>query len=301
MANNRLGRGLAALISDMRDVTSPEFATYDEQGQLTHGVNEVEIDKIRPNPNQPRKIFNEESLNELAESIKTHGIVQPLVVTQIGEEYRIVAGERRFRAAKIAGLSTVPVIIKELTEKEIREIALIENLQREDLNPMEESEALYNLLTENNLTQEALAQVLGKSRPSVANSLRLLTLPVEVQMLVREMMISTGHAKVLVSIKPAELQIALAKEIVAKKLSVRDLEERIANIHHEKKVPAKRIKGISPEFKAFLTDMERVFGTKVRATGNDRKGKIVIDYYSPDDLQRIYDLIEKIKDRQKGD
>lgn len=296
MANSRLGRGFAALISDMREIDSPEIASYDEKGKLNQGVNELAIDLIKANPNQPRKTFHEESLNELAESIKTHGIVQPLVVTKIGEYYRIVAGERRFRAAKKAELATVPVIIKDLTEKEVREIALVENLQREDLNPMEESEALYNLLTENNLTQEALAQAIGKSRPAVANSLRLLTLPVQVQALVRDLSLSTGHAKVLVAVKPAEMQIALANEVVEKKMSVRDLEERIAELQREKKVPAERVRTLSPEFKALLSDMERVFGTKVRATGNDKKGKIVIDYYSADDLQRIYELIESLKE-----
>ncbi|HCU55711.1 MAG TPA: chromosome partitioning protein ParB [Clostridiales bacterium] len=296
MANSRLGRGFAALISDMREIDSPEIASYDEKGKLNQGVNEIAIDLIKANPNQPRKTFNEDSLNELAESIKTHGILQPLVVTKIGEYYRIVAGERRFRAAKRAELAAVPVIIRELSEKEVREIALVENLQREDLNPMEESEALYNLLTENNLTQEALAQAIGKSRPAVANSLRLLTLPVQVQALVRDLSLSTGHAKVLVAVKPAEMQIALAKEVVEKKMSVRDLEERIAELQKEKKAPAERVRTLSPEFKALLADMQRVFGTKVKATGNDKKGKIVIDYYSADDLQRIYDLIERLKE-----
>ena len=296
MANSRLGRGFAALISDMREIDTPEIATYDEKGKLNQGVNEIAIELVHANPNQPRKTFNEESLNELADSIKTHGILQPLVVTKMGDYYRIVAGERRFRAAKKAGLTAVPVIIKELSEKEVREIALVENLQREDLNPMEESEALYTLLTENNLTQEALAQAIGKSRPAVANSLRLLTLPVVVQAMVRELSLSTGHAKVLVSVKPAEVQIALANEVVEKKLSVRDLEERIAELQREKKSPAQRVKTISPEFKALLADMQRVFGTKVRATGSDKKGKIVIDYYTADDLQRIYDLVERLKE-----
>ena len=296
MANSRLGRGFAALISDMREIDTPEIATYDEKGKLNQGVNEIAIELVHANPNQPRKTFNEESLNELADSIKTHGILQPLVVTKMGDYYRIVAGERRFRAAKKAGLTALPVIIKELSEKEVREIALVENLQREDLNPMEESEALYTLLTENNLTQEALAQAIGKSRPAVANSLRLLTLPVVVQAMVRELSLSTGHAKVLVSVKPAEVQIALANEVVEKKLSVRDLEERIAELQREKKSPAQRVKTISPEFKALLADMQRVFGTKVRATGSDKKGKIVIDYYSADDLQRIYELVERLKE-----
>ena len=296
MANNRLGRGFAALVSDMREIVNPEIASYDEKGKLNQGVNEIEIELIRVNPNQPRKTFNAESLAELAESIKTHGVLQPIVLTKLGEGYRIVAGERRFRAAKKAGLKAVPAIVRDLSEKEVREIALVENLQREDLNPMEESEALYNLLTENDLTQEALAHAIGKSRPAIANSLRLLTLPVEVQAMVRELALSTGHAKVLVSVKPAEVQIALAKEVVEKKLSVRDLEQKIADLQREKKLPAQRVKTISPEFKALLADMQRVFGTKVRATGNDKKGKIVIDYYSSDDLERIYDLIERLKE-----
>ena len=296
MANNRLGRGFAALVSDMREIVNPEIASYDEKGKLNQGVNEIDIELIRVNPNQPRKTFNEESLAELAESIKTHGVLQPIVLTKLGEGYRIVAGERRFRAAKKAGLKAVPAIVRDLSEKEVREIALVENLQREDLNPMEESEALYNLLTENDLTQEALAHAIGKSRPAIANSLRLLTLPVEVQAMVRELALSTGHAKVLVSVKPAEVQIALAKEVVEKKLSVRDLEQKIADLQREKKLPAQRVKTISPEFKALLADMQRVFGTKVRATGNDKKGKIVIDYYSSDYLERIYDLIERLKE-----
>jgi len=296
MANNRLGRGFAALVSDMREIVNPEIASYDEKGKLNQGVNEIAMDLIHANPNQPRKIFNEDALNELAASIKTHGVLQPIVLVKMGDGYRIVAGERRFRAAKIAELKTIPAIVKDLTEKEVREIALVENLQREDLNPMEESEALYNLLTENNLTQEALATAIGKSRPAIANSLRLLTLPVEVQAMVRDLSLSTGHAKVLVSVKPAEVQIALAKEVVEKKLSVRDLEQRLLDLQREKKVPAARVKTISPEFKALLNDMQRVFGTKVRAMGNDKKGKIVIDYYSADDLERIYDLIERLKE-----
>ena len=298
MANNRLGRGFAALISDMREIDNPEIATYDEKGELNKGVNEIEIALIHANPNQPRKTFNEDSLHELADSITAHGVLQPLVLTKRGDGYRIVAGERRFRAAKLAGLTVVPAIVKDLSEQEVREIALVENLQREDLNPMEESEALYHLLTENNLTQEALARAIGKSRPAVANALRLLTLPVQVQTLVRDLSLSTGHAKVLVAVKPAEVQISLANEVVQKKWSVRELEERIADLQREKKTPADRVKSISPEFKSMLSDMERVFGTKVRANGNDKKGKIVIDYYSTDDLQRIYDLIEKLKEEE---
>ena len=171
----------------------------------------------------------------------------------------------------------------------------MENLQREDLNPMEESEALYTLLKENELTQEELAKTLGKSRPAVANSLRLLTLPRELQNMVRDLSLSTGHAKVLVGVKSPELQLALAKEVVAKRLSVRDLEARIAALQSERKIPAAK-KPISLELRAMVDDMQRVFGTKVRVSGSDKKGKIVIDYYSEDDLQRIYELLDRIKE-----
>ena len=295
MANSRLGRGFAALISDMRELDNPEIASYDEQGELNQGVTEVPIALVRPNPLQPRKTFDETSLAELAASIEAHGILQPLVVVARDGGYEIVAGERRYRAAKIAGLEKIPVIVKDISEKERREIALVENLQREDLNPMEASETLYTLLKENELTQEELAKTLGMSRPAVANSLRLLTLPREIQNMVRDLSLSTGHAKVLMGVKPPELQLALAKEVVQKKMSVRDLEARIAALQGEKKVPAAK-KPISLELRSMIDDMQRVFGTKVRVTGSDKKGKIVIDYYSEDDLQRIYDLVDRIKE-----
>lgn len=295
MANSRLGRGFAALISDMRELDSPEIETYDEKGELKSGVNEVAIDLVRANPLQPRKTFDEISLAELADSISAHGILQPLVVVKKDAGYEIVAGERRFRAAKLAGLKAVPVIVKEISEKERREIALVENLQREDLNPMEESEALYTLLKENDLTQEELAKTLGKSRPAVANALRLLTLPKEIQNMVRDLSLSTGHAKVLLGVKVPDLQLALAKEVVQKKLSVRDLEMRLAALAAEKKVPAAK-KAVSLELRAMIDDMQRVFGTKVRVAGSDKKGKIVIDYYNEDDLERIFELVEKLKE-----
>ncbi|MBP5405038.1 MAG: ParB/RepB/Spo0J family partition protein [Clostridia bacterium] len=295
MANSRLGRGFAALISDMREIDSPEIETYDEKGELKSGVNEVSIDLVRANPLQPRKTFDEISLAELADSISAHGILQPLVVVKKDAGYEIVAGERRFRAARLAGLKAVPVIVKEISEKERREIALVENLQREDLNPMEESEALYTLLKENDLTQEELAKTLGKSRPAVANALRLLTLPKEIQNMVRDLSLSTGHAKVLLGVKVPELQLALAKEVVQKKLSVRDLETKLAALVAEKKEPAAK-KAVSLELRSMIDDMQRVFGTKVRVAGSDKKGKIVIDYYNEDDLQRIFELVERLKE-----
>lgn len=300
MAGNRLGRGFAALISDMRELESPEITTYDEKGELNRGVNEVEIVKVKPNPNQPRKHFDEEALKELSVSISNYGILQPLVVVAKNDGYEIVAGERRYRSAIIAGLEKVPVIVKELSENERREIALIENLQREDLNPMEEAEALYQLLTENKLTQEELAGSLGKSRPAVANSLRLLTLCPPVQEMVRNAELSVGHAKVLMSIKAAAAQEALAREVILKKLSVRELESRIIEQLEGKvkKQPAAKLRHVSLELKELINDMQRVFSTKIRVSGNDNKGKIVIDYYSQDDLQRIYELLEILKEHQ---
>ena len=296
MANNRLGRGFAALISDMRELDSPEITTYDEKGELKSGVNEVSIDLVKANPLQPRKTFDETALAELADSITAHGILQPLVLVKRGEGYEIVAGERRFRAAKIAGLTAVPAIIKDISEKERREIALVENLQREDLNPMEESEALFSLLKENELTQEELAKTLGKSRPAVANALRLLTLPKEIQNMVRDGSISTGHAKVLMGVKLPDRQIALAREVAARHYSVRELEARVAALLGEHKVPAAKVKDVSLELRAMIDDMQRVFGTKVRLNGTDKKGKIILEYYTSDDLQRIYDVLDKARD-----
>lgn len=293
MASNKLGRGLASLIAEMSGLQSDDVKTYDEGGNLVAGVTEVSISEIKPNPGQPRKTFDENALAELATSIRNHGILQPLVITPTNDGYEIIAGERRFRAAKMAGLTSVPVIIKDVDEKTRREIALVENIQREDLNPMEEAEALYVLLKENDLTQEELAKVLGKSRPAVANALRLLTLQKSVQAYVRKGDLSVGHAKVLLAIKDPKLQIEYANEAARKGWSVRKLEKKVLELlvtgtpSREKIVPL--------EIRAMTDDMQRVFGTKVRVSGNEKKGRIVIDYCSADDLQRIYDLLEKLK------
>ncbi len=285
------GLGLGALFSDY----TADITTYDMNGDLNKGVEEMDIELIIPNPEQPRKNFDEDLLNELAISIKRYGVIQPITVVKNGLKYIIIAGERRYRACKIAGLKKIPVIVKDYTEKECKEIALIENLQREDLNPIEEAVAFRKLIDEYNLSQEELANNLGKSRPAIANSLRLLTLHPQVQKLVVDGRLSAGHARCLVSIKDYDAQIKYANAAADKKISVRELEMMVnAYLNPNKETPKKTIK-LTQELKEFVNDMQRIFATKVKIVGNEEKGRIYMDYYTKDDLQRIYELIDSLK------
>ncbi len=285
------GLGLGALFSDY----TADITTYDVNGDLNKGVEEMDIELIIPNPEQPRKNFDEDLLNELAISIKRYGVIQPITVVKNGLKYIIIAGERRYRACKIAGLKKIPVIVKDYTEKECKEIALIENLQREDLNPIEEAVAFRKLIDEYNLSQEELANNLGKSRPAIANSLRLLTLHPQVQKLVVDGRLSAGHARCLVSIKDYDAQIKYANAAADKKISVRELEMMVnAYLNPNKETPKKTIK-LTQELKEFVNDMQRIFATKVKIVGNEEKGRIYMDYYTKDDLQRIYELIDSLK------
>ena len=252
---------------------------------------EVEIGLIDRNPTQPRHIFDEKALSELAQSIKSHGVIQPLIVTANGDRYTIVAGERRWRASIKANLKTVPVVVKNYTEQQIAEIAIIENLQREDLNPIESARAIKELMTNYNMTQERVADKIGKSRPAVANTLRLLTLPEQIVDLVLSNKLSAGHARALLSIEDEKVQKELAIRTIEKKLSVRDLETYIKKLTKATKNADKNEKSV--ELKAFVTDMNKIFATKVNVLGNDTKGRIIINYYSAEDLQRIYDIINK--------
>lgn len=252
---------------------------------------EVEIGLIDRNPTQPRHIFDEKALSELAQSIKSHGVIQPLIVTANGDRYTIVAGERRWRAAIKANLKTVPVVVKNYTEQQIAEIAIIENLQREDLNPIESARAIKELMTNYNMTQERVADKIGKSRPAVANTLRLLTLPTQIIDLVLSNKLSAGHARALLAVEDEKLQKELAVRTVEKKLSVRDLEQYIKKLAKASSTTEKYEKSV--ELKAFVTDMNKIFATKVNVLGNDTKGRIIINYYSAEDLQRIYDIINK--------
>ena len=299
MSNNRgLGRGLEALFGAFDEENSYDKVTTQKTEKTTSGVTELEIGKIKPNPNQPRKNFDIDALNELAASIKIHGIVQPIVVNKQGnDEYLIIAGERRWRAANICGLKTVPVIVKNYTDKQVKEISIIENLQREDLNPIEAARAIKELMDEYGLTQEAVSERIGKSRSNIANTLRLLTLYPDVIKLVEDGKLSSGHARCLVVIEDKNQQIKLAQTAVSKNLNVRDLEKMVKNFTN----PTKKIvvrEEQSLELKELINQMQKTFATKVSAIGNDNKGRIYIDYYTRDDLDRIAELLELLNKKE---
>ncbi|AFK85567.1 MULTISPECIES: ParB/RepB/Spo0J family partition protein [Thermoanaerobacterium] len=276
MNNKRgLGRGLQALIPEI-DEESPK------------GVENIKISDIEPNQFQPRKHFDDESLKELSDSIKEHGIIQPIIVRKNDFGYQIVAGERRWRAAKLAGLKEIPAIVKDFDDQKVMEIALIENLQREDLNPIDEAKAYKSLMEQFNLTQEEISKRVGKSRSSIANSIRLLNLDDEVQNMLMEGKITTGHAKVILALQDAEKQNMIAKKIVDKNLNVRETENLIKEVTSSKKKKRK-------ESDAYIKEIEdnfcRFFGTKVKIIHGKNKGKILIEYYGEEDLSRLTELI----------
>lgn len=293
-SNKGLGRGLSALFGAFDDESYEDITKQKSQ----NGVLEVEIDKIKANPNQPRKVFDQEALEELAASIKVHGIVQPILLNkQPDGTYFIIAGERRYRAAKLCGLTTVPAVIKNYTDKQVKEISIIENLQREDLNPVEEARAIKELMEEYGLTQEVVAERIGKSRSNIANTLRLLSLTPEVLKLLENGKISAGHARCLVVVEDVNEQIRLANAVVSKNLSVRDLEKAVKNITNPtKKVVIKEEQSL--ELKELINVMQKTFATKVSAIGNDNKGRIYIDYYNRDDLDRIAELLELLNKKE---
>lgn len=301
-----LGRGLGSLFGDYenyeleKDEKQPENTKENKQtkksasnndADIANGVLEIEIGLIDRNEEQPRKSFDEKALKELAQSIKQHGIIQPLILQKNGNRYQIVAGERRFRAARLAGLKKVPAIIKEYTEQEMSEISIIENLQREDLNPIESAKAIARLIEQFNLTQEVVADKIGKSRPAVANTLRLLTLPEEIIKYIEAGKLSAGHARTLLAVEDKKKMLELANLAISKKLSVRDLELLVRKLNKPTKDTIKQQQSL--ELKDFANNLNRIFSTKVSIIGNDKKGRIYIDYYSPEDLQRIYDVINK--------
>ena len=292
-----LGRGLGALLSDSEQEYDL-LNTFDEK-ETQNNVeantpSEISVALIEPNVNQPRKIFDEASIIELANSIRLHGVISPLILVKSQNgKYMIIAGERRWRAAKRAGLMTVPAIVRDYTPLQIKEISLIDNLQREDLNPIETARAIKQLMTEYNYTQEQVADRIGKSRPAVANSLRLLTLSPSVIDLVEKNQLSAGHARCLVIISDATMQYKLANEAIDKGLSVRDFEKLIKKTISNKTEKVKPVQSI--ELRDMVNRMQRVFATKVSVLGNDNKGRIYIDYYNRDDLDRIVDILNHIE------
>ncbi len=296
-----LGRTFESLLEDTGDAFSNAYSgrevfTYTEEERKN--AEEMSLDKIYPNPNQPRKNFDEQALKELSDSIKKHGVIMPIVVNDDKSgRYMIIAGERRYRATKLAELTNIPVIIRKYTEREIKEISLIENLQREDLNPIEAAAAMKQLMVDYKLTQDELAERIGKSRPAIANTLRLLTLTPEVVQLVAEGKLSAGHARTLVPLA-AEDQLSFATDALKNGMSVRELEKKVRaynmspELLEEKKKKKRALASI--ELKNLVERMKFTFRTKVSLIGNDQKGRIYIDYYSRDDLDRLAEILDII-------
>lgn len=294
-----LGKGLDSLIPDnrsMKSVTSEKTVESKEDAAAKSGVQVMKINEVEPNRDQPRKNFDEDALLELSDSIKQFGVLQPLLVRKRKDYYEIIAGERRWRAAKLAGVKEVPVIEKEYTDQEILEIGLIENIQRENLNPIEEAIAYKRLLEEFNLKQDEVAERVSKSRTAVTNSMRLLKLSDKVQQMIIDDMISTGHARALLAIDDPELQYTLANKIFDEKLSVRETEKLVKEIKNPKKPKEKKPVANSFIYQDLEEKMKSVFGTKVSIASKGKgKGKIEIEYYSDDELEHLFDMMMSIK------
>jgi ParB family chromosome partitioning protein len=257
---------------------------------------EVAIDQIEPNPNQPRKDFESKSLDELASSIRASGVIQPIIVRQTDDGYQLIAGERRWRAARLAGLEKIPAIVREASDAESLELALVENLLREDLNPMEEAEAYRHLLTQFSWTQEQLAQRIGLDRTSIANALRLLRLPDEIQSDLRSGRLTMGHARALLALNTTAEQLKLRDEILANEWSVRATEASIRAAEPApppRRTPRRR-RGHSPELAALEQSLQRALLTRVQITGNDRRGKIEITYANPEELERLTERLTEL-------
>lgn len=292
-----LGRGLEALISDQPVSVSREASSATPVAEKTdpsQAVLYIDINDIKPNENQPRKVFNEEKIQDLAASIVEHGVIQPLIIRGAAHGFEIVAGERRWRAARAAGLKEVPCLIRELSDEENMLVAIIENMQREDLNPIEEAQGLDRMLKSYGLTQEQVSKSVGKSRPYITNSLRLLKLPAEIQEKVSEGEITTGHARALVAIDSRKLQQELCLRIIEKGLTVREI-ERIASgeKNHPTKKKTKTAK--SHEVAAIEEELKERLGTRINIRQKGRKGLIEIEYYTTDELNRLIDLLKTVE------
>jgi len=280
-----LGKGLGALLPTRAAVA----ASAPEPKPET--LAQIRIDQIDPNPYQPRRIFQQERLHELAQSIRANGIVQPLVVRLNAGRFQIVAGERRWRAARLAGLETVPVVLQDVADDHLLEVTLVENIQREDLNAIEAAQAFERLSSELKLTHEEIGRRTGKDRTTITNLIRLLQLPVDIQQLVAERRLSQGHARCLLGL-PAELQREVAEKTVAQGLSVRQVERITQRMTETRKAKSPKEVAIDPNVRAAVQHLEQVLGTRVRIVGRpDDRGRIEIEYYSAEDLERIYTTI----------
>lgn len=280
MAKNKgLGRGLEALLDEIDAPDAPQNGRF-----------EVDLYDIDTNPDQPRKTFDPEKLAELASSIRRHGVVQPILVKKNGSRYTIVAGERRYRAARMAGLMTVPVVLTDIDEDAVMEISLVENIQRENLNPIEEAAALKLLMQQHDLTQEEVSERVGKSRPAIANALRLLTLAKSVQKMIKDGRLSAGHGKILAGVGDPRIQMEMAEKCAEGDWSVRRLEDELRFAEMPKRTRREKPEP-TPEFRNAMHRMRAELGTKVSVQGSEDKGKLIIHYYTRDDLDRIYRVI----------
>ncbi|RIK23953.1 MAG: stage 0 sporulation protein J [Anaerolineae bacterium] len=275
-----LGRGLDAL-----------FATSGERPARSDAVMQVPIERIIPNPHQPRSSFDQDKLEELAESIRTHGLIQPLVVTETVEGFVLIAGERRWRASRLAGLEQVPVIVKESTPQDMLELALIENIQRADLNPMEEAHAYRQLMDEFGLTQEEVAERVGKARSTVANLVRLLTLPDSIQIAVNDGRLSGAHARALLPLPTAEMQVGAMNQVVKLGLSVRQTETLVTSLMAESRPEPRPRKQLPPELIEIQDRFESALGTRVNIEKGEKGGRVIIHFYSDEDLDALFDSI----------
>ncbi len=280
--NKGLGRGLGALL------TNTEMINEEIKGSIV----ELKINDISPNADQPRKQFDQDKLQELAASIRENGVIQPIIVCKAEKGYKIVAGERRWRASRMAGLTVIPAIVRDLTNLQVLQHALIENIQRQDLNPLEEALALDKLITDHEMTQESLAKVVGRSRPAIANTLRLLNLPDSIRHHVMNEELTAGHARALLALPDEEIQKKAANLIIGKSLNVRETEKLVKKLQQ----PTRQVKTIDEAYQLSVREVERELtsnlGTKVRLKDRNGKGSIVIEYFSSDDLHRILSLLK---------
>ncbi|MEQ8424116.1 MAG: ParB/RepB/Spo0J family partition protein [Cyclobacteriaceae bacterium] len=287
-----LGRGLSALLSD-----TPESEKLEESGAAqTAGVNEILLTEIQVNPFQPRKNFEQEALKELADSIKVHGIIQPLTVRKLStNQYQLISGERRFQAAKLAGLKAVPAYVRSADDQQMLEMALIENIQRENLNPIEIAVSYQRLISEINLKQEELGERVGKNRSTVTNYLRLLKLPPDIQIAVRDNKISMGHARAIINVENPDTQLYIFKKTITEDLSVRKVEELVRQLMtsgKESKSKDSTTTGPSREIKQLQSTLSTHFGTKVNVKSDGKKGEIKIPFFSVEDLNRILEILK---------
>ena len=291
--NRGLGKGLEALFSNS-EIDTQEISVTKKEESEEKGISFININEIKPNQNQPRKSFNEEKLEELAASIIENGLIQPVILRKADKGYEIVAGERRWRACRKAGLKEIPCIIREFTDEQNMLIAIIENMQREDLNPIEEAEGLNQMIVNFGMTQEQVSKSVGKSRPYITNALRLLKLPSEIREMLLANQLSAGHARAIAGIGDTEKQIQLAEYAIKEGLSVREIEKIIKEENAPKKKISRKKAEKSADVRKVEDDLKQIMGTKVNLNQTGKKGKIEIEYYSRDELERLIEMLKSL-------